>query len=165
MHSPYGILFVCLGNICRSPLAEGLFRAQLEEDESLRARLLVDSCGTGEWHVGKPPHIESQNVARSFGIDISAQRARRLSSEDTKDFSLFIAMDRANKNDIQSMLGEGIKVHCLREFDPERSPSDRDALDVPDPYFGAVDGFKEVAIIINRSIEPLLEHIRQELAE
>lgn len=169
MSSHFGVLFVCLGNICRSPLAEGIFRKWIAEDEYLRSRLLVDSCGTGDWHVGKPPHHESQNLARSFGIDISSQRARRLSIKDRDDFSLLIAMDRQNQRDIRSVLGNDVVVHCLREFDLERrvlqAPSlDVRDLDVPDPYFGGVDGFLEVYQIIERSMEHLIEYIRREIS-
>ncbi len=169
MSSHVGVLFVCLGNICRSPLAEGIFRKWIAEDECLRERLIVDSCGTGEWHIGKPPHHESQHVARSFGIDISSQRARKLSKQDRDNFLFLIAMDRENKRDIKSVLGRDVVVHCLREFDPERgnlqdSSSDGVSLDVPDPYFGGADGFLEVYQIIDRSMEHLVEHIRSEIS-
>lgn len=168
MSSQCGVLFVCLGNICRSPLAEGIFRKWILEDALLRDRLVVDSCGTGDWHVGKPPHQESQHVARSFGIDISSQRARKLSVKDRDNFSFLIAMDRENRRDIKSVLGNDIVVHCLREFDSERqsfqdSSSDLIGLDVPDPYFGGADGFLEVYRIIDRSMEHLIAHIRREL--
>lgn len=169
MSSHFGVLFVCLGNICRSPLAEGIFRKWIAEDEHLRNQVIVDSCGTGDWHVGKPPHHESQHVARSFGIDISSQRARRLSIKDRDDFSLLIAMDRENQRDIKSVLGTDVVVHCLREFDSERqdlqgSLPDVIDLDVPDPYFGGTDGFLEVYQIIERSMEDLIEHIRREIS-
>ncbi len=152
--SNFKVLMVCLGNICRSPLAEGIFAHKVGE-RSLEEQIAVDSCGTGSWHIGNPPHIESQKIAKKNGIDISSQSARQLRKQDGKEFHLLVAMDSTNKKDIISLCGDSASVVCLREYD-----SERDSLDVPDPYYGGPDGFIEVFNIIDRSCEALLRDIQ-----
>ena len=148
------VLFVCLGNICRSPLAEGIFQ-RLVEDEGLESKFHLDSCGTGAWHEGEPPHLESQRVAKKNGINISQQKARQIRDDDYLEFDYIIAMDQSNKADIDSwLIGDKAKVHCLREFDPKG-----ESLDVPDPYYGGPSGFDNVFTMIERSSEKLLEEI------
>lgn len=154
--SDISILFVCLGNICRSPLGEGVCRRQVEE-RSLSNHITIDSCGTGSWHVGEPPHRESRKIALKHGIDISEQRARQLRSSDVDQFTHFVAMDQSNRSDMREILGSEANIFCLREFDPEQS-----SLDVPDPYYGGPDGFLEVFQIIDRSVEQLLDKICEE---
>ena len=150
------ILFVCLGNICRSPLGEGICKHQVEK-RSLSGVIEVDSCGTGAWHVGEPPHVESQKIAKKNGIDISSQRARKLKAKDSTLFTHFIAMDQSNKSDMENVLKGDLRIHCLREFDTDGS-----SLDVPDPYFGGPEGFIEVFDIIDRSVEKLLDSVCEE---
>lgn len=149
------VLFVCLGNICRSPLAEGVFRHLVEQAEKSK-EYIIDSCGTGGWHVGEPPHRESRAVARRNGVSLEGQTARQLDREDFKRFDLIVAMDRQNRRDIERLMpkGSSCRVVCLREFDPEIVE-----LDVPDPYYGGPDGFEEVYRIVERSCEALLDSL------
>lgn len=150
----FGILFVCLGNICRSPLAEGICQKIIDK-RGLTDRIFIDSCGTGSWHIGKPPHPESQRVARENGIDISRQRARQVERADRDIFSLIVAMDESNAVDIRRDLKpSSTQLVLLRQFDPEK-----DSFDVPDPYFGNGDGFHHVYTILERSMGPLIEHV------
>src|SRR5688572_17053719 len=131
MSQRYSVLFVCLGNICRSPLAEGIFR-KLAEDRGLGARFLIDSCGTGSWHAGSPPHPESVKIAHKNGIDITGQRARQVQARDFKNFNLLVAMDRENRDFLEANCSNSMcRIVCLREFDPPAKD-----LDVPDPYHG-----------------------------
>jgi protein-tyrosine phosphatase len=151
------ILFVCLGNICRSPLAEGIFRGLVEE-AGLSHRFRVDSAGTGSWHVGEPPDTRAQSVARSNGVRLAGS-ARRIEAADLTTFDWVIAMDRSNRESIESLsgpLGEA-RLHLLREFDPEDGDPD-----VPDPYYGGASGFQEVFDIVDRSCRVLLDHVLEE---
>ena len=149
------VLFVCLGNICRSPLAEGVFR-HLAIERANPARLSIDSAGTGGWHVGHPPDPRSQAVARRHGILIETQKARRVSSEDFSRFDLIVAMDGANLRDLEQLRpsGAGARLARLRDWDPE--PGDGD---VPDPYYGGPDGFDQVYAMIDRSCRALLDDL------
>ena len=142
------ILFVCLGNICRSPLDEA----------GLSHRFTVDSAGTGSWHVGEPPDARAQSVARSNGVHLTGS-ARRIEAADLATFDWVIAMDRSNRRSIESLSGPAseARLHLLREFDPEAGD-----LDVPDPYYGGPGGFQEVFDIVDRSCRALLDHVLEE---
>lgn len=132
---------VCLGNICRSPLAEGIMQAQLME-KGLDAT--VDSAGTGNWHVGEPPHRDSQKIARLRGLDISAQRARQLKAEDFDRFDYIFFMDQQNAADAQRIAGRHwnhAKTALLLDVLPAAG-----TRDVPDPYFG---GWKDFEIVFD----------------
>jgi protein-tyrosine phosphatase len=151
------VLFVCLGNICRSPLAEGVFRHRV--DEAGRADdFLIDSAGTGGWHVGDPPDPRSTAVAASRGVSLAGQRARRVKLEDFDRFDWIVAMDRANLRDLERLRdqagGSDAQLVLLRDFDPE--PGDGE---VPDPYYGGPDGFDRVFDLVDRSTRALLEHL------
>jgi protein-tyrosine phosphatase len=152
---PFSVLFVCLGNICRSPLAEGVFR-HLVREEGLEDRFVVDSAGTGSWHVGEPPDPRSVAVARSHGVDLPG-RARQVHPRDFDRFDAIVAMDRENLRDLELMASNGARarLHLLREFDPEG-----DGDEVPDPYFGGADGFENVYRMVHRSCVRLLEELR-----
>lgn len=151
---PVSVLFVCLGNICRSPLAEGVLNHLLAE-EGLAEEVRVDSAGTGAYHVGESPDPRSVKVARKNGIELDG-RARQVRPDDLDAFDYVVAMDRSNLRNVES-LGEGsASIHLLREFDPE-SPDDDD---VPDPYFGGPGGFDRVYEMVDRSCRRLLERIR-----
>ncbi|MHA7775922.1 low molecular weight protein-tyrosine-phosphatase [Roseibium sp. M-1] len=141
------ILFVCLGNICRSPLAEGVFRALVEES-GLTGRFEIDSAGTGAWHQGNPPDPRSIDVAARHGIDISFQRARQVVAEDFHRFDTIVAMDRDNLSALRSKAGTAPAAIRLLLNDPPR--------DVPDPYYGGPDGFEEVYRMIRSGGEALL---------
>ncbi len=151
------ILFVCLGNICRSPLAEGIFR-HLAQERELAVQYEVDSAGTGAWHVGEPADPRSRDVARKHGIALTG-RARQVTGEDFHTFDLVIAMDRENRANLERIRksGDG-RLHLLREFDPEA----RGELEVPDPYYGAPGGFDEVYEMVHRSCRHLLETLESE---
>lgn len=146
------VLFVCLGNICRSPLAEGIF-SNLVSQAGRDADFVIDSCGTGSWHAGSPPHHDSVQVARAHNISIEHQRARQINLKDLNDFDVIIAMDRSNLDDLLALAPDA-PVKLLREFDPLP-----DSPDVPDPYYGGPDGFQEVFDIVYRCCESLLEEL------
>ena len=154
---PVRVLFVCLGNICRSPLAEGLFRARLAE-AGLAGRVEVDSAGTGDWHVGAPPDARMTATAARHGADIAGFRARQLTRADLGRFDHVFAMDRANLHDTLFLDPDGdhgTRVRLLREFDPE--PGD---YEVPDPYAGGPEGFEAVHEIVDRTTRAILTRLR-----
>ena len=142
------ILFVCLGNICRSPLAEGIAReAARKKGLSLR----IDSAGTGSWHVGEAPCANSVKVAAMHGIDISTQRARQVRKEDFEAFDLIIGLDASNMKNLEAMGAKNlVKLGSYAE----------EGKDVPDPYFfEGFEGFLEVYRMIERCVGALLEEI------
>ena len=152
---PTRVLFVCLGNICRSPLAEGVFRS-LVRAQDLESRYLVDSAGTGAWHAGEAPDERSAAVARRNGVVLTG-RARQVEAPDFEDFDHVIAMDRQNLLELRTLArshGGETQLHLLRDFDPE--PGDGQ---VPDPYYGGPDGFERMYVMINRACEALLDHL------
>jgi protein-tyrosine phosphatase len=153
------VLFVCLGNICRSPTAEGTMRA-LVQDAGLEEKIELDSAGTGGWHVGSPPDERATAAAAARGIALEGS-ARRVRAEDFDDFDLIVAMDRSNVGELRRMApGESgrAKVKLLREFDP--ASVDADDLDVPDPYYGEGDGFEQVLDHVQVACKGLLGQIR-----
>lgn len=150
------VLFVCLGNICRSPLGEGVFR-HLVTEQGLGDRFLIDSAGTGNWHIGAPPHADSQRVARERGMDISDQRARQITPLDLREFDYLIAMDTSNKEGILALDPNGRyaeKVKLMLEYHPTCG-----IQDVPDPYFGGPEGFYPVLDMIEEASRNLLAEI------
>lgn len=152
--APTGVLFVCLGNICRSPLAEGVF-AHLAERRGVRAHFEVDSCGTGGWHAGEPSDLRATAVALRHGIRLT-RVARQLNPE--RDFGRFhhlIAMDRSNARHLLEAGAPRDRVRLLRSFVPD----DAHDLDVPDPYYGGDDGFETVYRIIERSCAAALSEL------
>jgi protein-tyrosine phosphatase len=158
---PVRLLFVCLGNICRSPTAEGVMRS-LVVAEGMDGQVELDSAGTGAWHVGSAPDRRATAAASLQGVALAGQ-ARQVVPEDFERFDLIIAMDAANLRDLQAIAPtqEGReKVRLLREFDPASS-GERD-LDVPDPYYGGEDGFGTVFELVRAACEGLLEEIRGE---
>lgn len=154
------ILFVCLGNICRSPLAEGVFRHHVQA-AGLAHRFAIASAGTGGWHVGEPPDPRTCASALERGIDIRHQRARQLQPGDLLRHDLILAMDRSNLRDVKKLdrKAELAHVRLFRDFDPE--PGDGE---VPDPYYGGEEGFRLVFEIVDRTSRALLEHLRREFA-
>ena len=155
------VLFVCLGNICRSPLGEGVLAHRLEE-EDLSDRVRVDSAGTGAWHQGEPPDPRSTDVALRHGITLGG-RARRVSVEDFHEFDYILAMDRSNLQDLRHLesQGEGGALLTLfREFDPQQDGD----LDVPDPYYGGPDGFDLMFDMVDRTCAAFVEHLLSELS-
>jgi protein-tyrosine phosphatase len=167
------LLFVCLGNICRSPTAEGVMRA-LVEQAGLQDRVEVDSAGTGAWHVGNPPDARAVAAARARGIGLDG-RARQIRREDFDDFDLMLAMDSENMRELRRLAPgrrEREKVRLLREFDPAGGAGEREQpsrplarrvagdLDVPDPYYGAAGGFEEVLELVHAACVGLLAQIQ-----
>ncbi|PSR11996.1 MAG: protein-tyrosine-phosphatase [Bacteroidetes bacterium] len=143
------ILMVCLGNICRSPLAEGIMREKINQH---RLPWLVDSAGTGSWHVGNQPDLRSQAVARQHGLDISRQRARQFRPADFQDFDLILAMDHSNYQNIQLLAqtpAQREKVHLILEL----AGASQD--DIPDPYWDD-NGFEKVYTLLDGACEKLV---------
>jgi protein-tyrosine phosphatase len=156
---PIALLFVCLGNICRSPTAEGVMR-ELVRREGLEDRIAVDSAGTGGWHVGDPPDARASATARVRGIALEGE-ARRVRASDFEDFDLLLAMDRSNLRDLHRLAPDeeaAARVKLLREFDPAPSAD----LDVPDPYYGGPGGFEEVLDLVQAACAGLLARVREE---
>ncbi|QDG75467.1 low molecular weight protein-tyrosine-phosphatase [Labrenzia sp. PHM005] len=148
------VLFVCLGNICRSPLAEGVFRDAVHK-AGLTDHIHIDSAGTGAWHAGNPPDPRSIEVAAKYGIDISRQRARQVIAEDFNRFDLILAMDTENLETLYSR--SQLDHPGLRLFlnDP--------AKNVPDPYYGGEDGFEQVYQLIDQGSHALLTTITKHM--
>lgn len=146
------ILFVCLGNICRSPMAEGVFR-RVAEKEGLSDRFEIDSAGLGDWHIGQPPDHRAQRAARSRGIDISGQQARLVEPEDFERFDLLLVMDRSNYADLKAMApAHGrAKIGLLLDYAPHVRTKD-----VPDPFFGGTEGFNQALDLIEAAARGLL---------
>ncbi len=157
---PVRVLFVCLGNICRSPLAEGVFR-HLARGRGVADRFTVDSAGTSGYHRGAPPDRRSAEVARGRGVEVTG-KSRPLLPADLRAFDYVIAMDSENLSEIEalaSVAGASARIHRLREWDP------RGEGDVPDPYYGGPRGFEEVHDMVERSCAALLEHLLRERGE
>jgi protein-tyrosine phosphatase len=140
------ILMVCLGNICRSPLAEGILRRQLE---AAGLNWTVDSAGTLDYHAGAAPHPDSQKVARANGIDISGQRARPLVPEDADRFDIIYALANDVHAGIQRILGERYNTNQVQLLMNELNPGGNE--DVPDPYYGTEDDFHRVYSLLDRA--------------
>lgn len=130
------VLMVCLGNICRSPLAEGILRSKLTND------FTVDSAGTGGWHAGELPDKRSIQTARERGIDITNQRARKFKKSDFDDFDFIYVMDNQNYKDVLALAESETHKNKVQLILEELFPGER--VDVPDPYYGGQDGFEKV---------------------
>lgn len=146
------VLFICLGNICRSPLAEGIFLHQVNA-RGVADRFHIDSAGTGAWHVGEPADPRAQEVARKHGVILNS-RARQVRVEDFDQFDLLVCMDESNREDILAMGAPGDRVSLLLDYDDRTHLSE-----VPDPYFGAEDGFGAVYRLVNNACDKLIDDI------
>jgi protein-tyrosine phosphatase len=153
--SPAHVLFVCLGNICRSPTAEGVFR-KLIERKNLSDSIQIDSAGTSAYHLGEPPDPRAQEAALKRGIDLSALQARQTTAEDFKQFDYILAMDNDNHTKLlhQCPPGEEHRVRLFLEFAP-----DAGRAGVPDPYTSNADGFELVLNLIEIAAAGLLKDI------
>jgi len=151
-NSPVRVLFVCLGNICRSPTAEGVLR-HLAAQEAPLFTVEIDSAGTADYHIGAPPDPRSQRAALRRGIDIGALRARQVTPEDFSRFDFILAMDRENLRELNSMKPQSCRaqVKLFLEY-AKGSP----VLEVPDPYYGGVEGFEEVLDLTTSASRGLL---------
>ncbi len=148
------VLFVCLGNICRSPMAEGIFKHKVEE-RGLTHLFEIDSAGTAAYHVGNLPDERMRETAYSHGILLNS-KARQAVAEDLEEFDLILAMDKSNHRNLLKLAlnGNAEKVRLMREFDTKA-----ESMDVPDPYYGGVAGFEEVYQILDRSCNQLLDEL------
>jgi protein-tyrosine phosphatase len=151
------ILFCCMGNICRSPTAHGVFQA-LVEREGLSHRIEVDSAGTHAYHIGNPPDPRSQEMAERRGVDLSELRARKAVTEDFEMFDYVLAMDRANYDDLLDICPpqHEEKLRLFLDF-----ASGTDMSEVPDPYYGGARGFEEVFDLVENASAGLLREIQR----
>ncbi|MEM6301759.1 MAG: low molecular weight protein-tyrosine-phosphatase [Pseudomonadota bacterium] len=151
------VLFVCLGNICRSPTAEGVFRSTLRK-AGLAETIRVDSAGTGAWHTGEPPDIRAQDAASRRGYDLSAIRSRQVRGEDFFEFDYVLAMDWSNLQELRSLKPDDSSsvVSLFLDYAPT-APTD----EVPDPYYGSGDGFETVLDLVEQASNGLLTELRR----
>ncbi len=149
------VLFICMGNICRSPTAQGVFRA-LVEREGLSDRIATDSAGTIAYHVGEAPDRRARETASKRGIDLSDLRARKVVSQDFEQFDYLLAMDQDNYGDLETLCPPGFeeRLHLFMDFAPQRPEKE-----VPDPYYGGVAGFDRVFDMVEEASRGLLNHI------
>jgi protein-tyrosine phosphatase len=156
--APVRILFVCMGNICRSPTAEGVM-IELVKRAGLSDRITIDSAGTGAWHVGELPDSRARLAARKRGLDLCS-RARQITREDFDRFDLIVVMDDINLRHVTVMAGKSTTpVVLLRSFDPKSPPG----ANVPDPYAGGDDGFEHVLDLCERACAGLLDYVKAQL--
>lgn len=155
------ILFVCMGNICRSPTAHGVFEVMVEK-EGLAELVLVDSAGTHAYHVGKPPDHRSQQEAMFHGVDLSYQRARQVEERDFYQFDYILAMDLDNYKNLAAICPDGRedRMHLFMDFASELGREE-----VPDPYYGGKDGFRLVFDMVEAAAAGVLESVRLRLKE
>jgi len=153
---PVQVLFVCLGNICRSPTAHGVFAHQVEA-AGLKKRILIDSAGTGDWHVGRPPDTRAQRAASGRGYDLSRLRARQVKPADFERFHYILPMDAQNLADLERMRPDWYAGHLglFLEF-----AGNAEYREVPDPYYGSIRGFELVLDLIEDAARNLLQHIQ-----
>ena len=156
----YSVLFVCMGNICRSPTAHGVFRHRVAQ-RGLASRVHVESAGTHGYHIGRPPDERSQEHAAQRGYDLSDLRARQLGADDFERHDLVLVMDLDNLALVQGQCPSHLmhKVRRFTEFCVSQT-----AQVVPDPYFGGAQGFEQVLDLVEDACEGLLRHVEQQLA-
>jgi protein-tyrosine phosphatase len=150
-----------MGNICRSPSAEGFFAKALQES-SLKDQVFIDSAGTHGYHIGHAPDSRAVETALRFSVDISQLRARKVDVSDFERFDLIIAMDRANFADLQRIRPTGSKatLHMMMQYHPQARPEE-----VPDPYYGGIDGFTYMCKLLESATLGLLHSIERRLAQ
>ncbi|MDC6389556.1 low molecular weight phosphotyrosine protein phosphatase [Maribacter sp. PR1] len=141
------VLMVCLGNICRSPLAEGILKSKVDTDD-----VFIDSAGTGGYHIGNSPDSRSIEVALKYGIDISNQTCRKLTSSDLEEFDIIYAMDKSNYTNILSLSKTQEQAKKIKLLLNEIN---RPEKEVPDPYYDSVDGFEKVYHLIDQACEAI----------
>lgn len=151
------VLFVCMGNICRSPMAEGVFR-QLISDEKLTHLISTDSAGTHAYHIGEPPDRRAQATAQQRGVTIDDLRARKVAIKDFSEFDYLLAMDKENLQNLQAICPPALKerIFLFLSFAPHLKYKE-----VPDPYYGGQDGFEQVFDLVTAASQGLLSDIRQ----
>ena len=151
------VLFVCMGNICRSPTAEVVFR-HYAENAGLDGRILIDSAGTHDYHVGDAPDLRAQRAAQQRGYDMGDLRGRQVEEGDFRRFDYVLAMDRTNLAILQRLAPPASNARVQLFLEYARHHAERE---VPDPYYGGADGFERVLDMVEDAAEGLLQHIRQ----
>jgi len=154
---PVKILMVCLGNICRSPLAEGILQSKLPED-----KFMVDSAGTGDWHAGQGPDKRSLATAKGRGLDISYQKARQIKQADFTDFDHIYVMDSSNLRDVTKLAPTPEAKARVKLMMDEIYPGQK--TDVPDPYYGGPDGFEKVYDMLDEACTLVAQKLIKEHA-
>lgn len=150
------VLFVCLGNICRSPISQGVFEDLLRR-EGLEGEVFVDSAGTGAWHIGHPPDERGQERAGRRGIHLSGQRARQVTPEDCQRFDYVVVMDWDNYESVSSLCRHStVEIRLFLDY-----ASGIEQEEVPDPYYGGPDGFEHVLDLVEAASRGLLDDIRE----
>lgn len=158
MAEPVRLLVVCLGNICRSPVAEGVLRARIATS-TLAGRIELDSAGTGDWHIGEPPDRRAIANAAEHGVDIAGLRARQLASSDYHDFDWLLCADRANLRDVRARAPEGARAGSALLLDWAGLAHEGE---VPDPYTGGPAQFEHVFQLLDRAADGVIARLRRE---
>ncbi len=149
------ILFVCLGNICRSPLAEIIVRAEAEQ-RGMADQLTLASAGTGDWHIGHGADQRSIAIARKYQLDLSRHRARQITACGIADWDWFVAMDRNNRQDLLDMGAPAERVLLMRQFESD------DERDIPDPYYGGPEGFDQAYQMLHDNAGRILDFLARQ---
>ncbi|HCS12308.1 MAG: protein tyrosine phosphatase [Zetaproteobacteria bacterium CG06_land_8_20_14_3_00_59_53] len=153
--TPIRVLFVCLGNICRSPLAEYIVRQRAIE-RGFSGRFHLESAGTGDWHIGKGADRRMQQTAAAHDIDLAPHRASQITRSRIGQWDWFIAMDATNRSDLLSMGANPDRTLMMRQFEHEGRTAD-----VPDPYYGGEEGFEEVFQLLRDNADALIDHLNR----
>lgn len=146
------ILMVCLGNICRSPLAEGILKSKVKSDE-----IFVDSAGTGDWHVGQLPDPRSIDIAKNHGIDLTDQRGRQFTQKDFLEFDYIFVMDNSNKENVLQLAQNESDIKKVQLILDELFPLEN--VDVPDPYYGGEQGFESVYQMLDKACDEIVKRL------
>jgi len=157
MKNNVSVVFICMGNICRSPTAEAVFRHYVE-NAGLSEKILIDSAGTHDYHIGHAPDLRAQRAAQQRGYDMSGLRGRQVEESDFHRFDYVLAMDKANLAILQRLAppASNAQVRLFLEY-----ARHHDEREVPDPYYGGAEGFERVLDMVEDAAEGLLQHIRQ----
>lgn len=146
------ILMVCLGNICRSPLAEGILKSKINKE-----KIFVDSAGTGHWHVGQLPDLRSIEVAKTHGIDLTNQRGRQFTQKDFLNFDYIFVMDHSNKENVLELAQNNTDKEKVQLILEELFPLEN--VDVPDPYYGGEQGFESVFQMLDKACDEIVKRL------
>jgi protein-tyrosine phosphatase len=152
-----GVLFVCMGNICRSPVARCIFE-HLVSERGVADRYLIDSCGTGGWHEGQGADPRSVAIAAKYGLDLRHMARQVRPASDFDAFPYLLIMDQHNRRDLLRFRAPVERVHMLRAFDPSLAGAPEPMLEVPDPYYGGDSGFEAMYQMLDAACRGLLEH-------
>lgn len=160
----FNILFVCMGNICRSPSAEGIFIHQLKQS-AMKNRITTDSAGTHGFHVGHPPDKRAVATAARFGVDIGQLRSRKINSSDFDEFDLIIAMDEENLSNLREIQPKNsrARLQLMLEYLPDQVGKPGGIAEVPDPYYGDVEDFEYMYSLLEPASAALLKSIEAQL--